>query len=49
MIEIENKLLEYNIINKFEYIKNIFIRVNIALIPVKIKKWIYINIIRKYK
>ena len=49
VIEIENKLLEYNIINKFEYIKNIFIRVNIALIPVKIKKWIYINIIRKYK
>lgn len=49
VVEIENKLLEYKIINRFEYIRNIFMRIILALIPVKIKKCIYINIIRKYK
>lgn len=47
IIQIENKLLKYKIINIFEYIYNLVIRISVALIPVKIKKYMYIKIIRK--
>lgn len=49
ILQIEKKLLEYNIINKIEYVYNIFIRSVFALLPVKSKKYIYKNYIRQQK
>lgn len=45
--KIEDMLLEYKIINKYEYIKNMIVRTILAMIPPKIKKVIYPKIIRK--
>lgn len=47
IVEIENKLLEYKIINKVTYIKNVIIRSAVAIVPVKLKKFLYKEIIRK--
>lgn len=47
VIKIEKELLEYKIINKFEFIYNIIIRSIFAMIPANLKKIIYVNIIRK--
>ena len=46
IIQIENILLDYKIINIFQYIYNILIRSILAITPVGIKKEIY-KIIRR--
>ena len=47
IIEIENKLLEYKIIDKITYLKNVTIRSIVAILPVGLKKIVYKEIIRK--
>lgn len=49
IIIIEKELLEYKIINKLEYIKNVIIRTFLAFIPSSIKMLLYPNIVRKLK
>lgn len=47
VIEIEKRLLEYKIINEVVFIENVLLRSIIALMPVKLKKRIYTQYIRK--
>ena len=47
MVKIEKELLDNDIINKLQYIKNILCRGLIAFLPAKIKMLIYPKIIRK--
>ena len=49
VINIEKLLLENKLINKFQYIINILERTILALIPAKIKMFLYPKIIRKMK
>lgn len=49
VIEIEKKLLSYKIINRYTCLKNIVLRSIIAVLPLKIKNIIYVNVIRKIK
>ncbi len=49
IIVIEKELLDYAIINKVEYIKNIITRSLLAFIPPKIKMLLYPKLVRKLK
>lgn len=46
-IEIENRLLSYKIIDIPMYIKNVIFRISVSILPISIRKKIYIKIIRK--
>lgn len=47
MLKIQKSMLEKNIINKKQYIKNLFLRSAVAIMPIQVKKYIYPKVIRK--
>lgn len=47
ILDFQKKILELGIINHFEFLKNIIIRIPIAIIPASFRRIIYQNLLRK--